>query len=42
MRKIELDKFKNFLRENDAYFYYKLWIDIEKLSTIFDEKEKAK
>jgi hypothetical protein len=42
LRKVELDSFKSFLKENDAILFYTLWIEIEKLKTILDEKEKNK
>jgi hypothetical protein len=41
-RKIEMENFKEFLRENDAIIFYDLWNDIEKLRTIFNQKDKLK
>ena len=41
LRKTELENFKNFLTENDAMLFFKLWVDIERLNTIFEDKEKA-
>ncbi|RNA26889.1 regulator of G- signaling 22 [Brachionus plicatilis] len=41
LRKQELENFKSYLRENDAFIYFKIWIDIEKLSTLINEKEKT-
>lgn len=41
MRKVELDNFKSFLKENDALLYYKLWIDIERLKSVINEPERV-
>ena len=40
LRKVELEKFKEFLQENDALLFYKLWVEIERLKMMFTEKEK--
>ena len=36
----EIENFKAFLKENDGFLYYKLWIDIEKLNTMMNANEK--
>ena len=36
----EIENFKIFLKENDGFLYYKLWIDIEKLNTMMNANEK--
>ncbi|CAF0779308.1 unnamed protein product [Brachionus calyciflorus] len=40
LRKLEIENFKNYLKENDAFVLYKIWIDIEKLSSLIGESEK--
>lgn len=39
-RRTEIENFKLFLRENDAYLFYKLWLDIERLNVITNTTEK--
>jgi hypothetical protein len=38
----EIEEFKLFLKENNAFLFYKLWLDIEKIEFYLDQNEKQK
>lgn len=40
MRKTEIESFKNFLKDNDAFLFYKLWVDIDKIESFLDKVER--
>ena len=42
LRRVEIENFKSFLKENDAFLFYKLWIDIDKLNTTLNENDRIK
>ena len=42
VRKSEIDQFKQFLKENDAFIFFQLWIEIERLHSILNKADQIK
>ena len=40
LRQTEIEEFKTFLKENSAYLYYQMWLDIEKIQFYSEHAEK--
>lgn len=40
LRQEEIQEFKTFLKDNSAYLYYKMWVDIEKIQFYSEDSEK--
>ncbi len=41
-RQERIEEFKSFLKENNSYVFYKLWVDIQKLEFLTEQHEKLK
>ena len=41
-RQSKFDDFKTFLKDNNAFLFYQLWLDIEKLNLTTDPLERIK
>ncbi len=41
-RQERIEEFKSFLKENNAYVFYKFWVDIQKLEFLDEQHEKLK
>lgn len=40
LRLEEIEEFKTYLKDNSAYLYYRMWVDIEKIQFYSEDSEK--